>query len=87
MFILRKINGLGIQSNKVIGTDYVLLRKGDGKEFEKTMELEPYFTSLKESIYAFVIFNDGHDVLPLYIDQQNYMMSSDGNTFANLTLK
>lgn len=87
MFILRKITGQGIQSNLCIGTNYVLLRKEDGKEFNDTMELEEYFKSLIDDIYAFITYNDGRDVLPLYKNQQNYIMLSDGKTFSNLTFK
>lgn len=87
MFILRKITRLGIQSNICIGKDYVLIRQEDVKEFEDTMELEDYFKSIIEDIYAFISYNEGKDVLPLYKSQQNYIMLSNGNTFSNLTFK
>lgn len=87
MFILRKITGKGIQSNLCIGKDYVLLREEDGKEFQDTLELEDYFKMLKEDIYAFITYNDGKDVLPLYKSQHNYIMVSDGKTFSNLTYR
>lgn len=87
MFILRKISGQGIQSNLCIGTNYVLIRQDDSKEFNETMNFEEYFVSLKDDIYAFVTYNDGKDILPLFKTQQNYIMLSDGKTFSNLTYK
>lgn len=87
MFVLRKINGKGIQSNLCLGKDYVLLRQEDGEEFNKTVKLEYYFESLRDDIYAFITYNDGKDVLPLYKSQQNYIMLSDGKTFANVTFR
>lgn len=87
MFILRKINGQGIESNLCIGKDYVLIRQEDGKEFNDTMSQEEYFKSLREDIYAFISCDSGKHILPLYKSQQNYIMLSDGKTFSNLTFK
>lgn len=87
MFILRKITSQGIQSNLCIGTNYVLLRQEDGKEFNDTMNSEEYFQRHEDDIYAFLTYNYGKDVLPLYRSQQNYIMLSDGKTFSNLSFK
>lgn len=87
MFILRKINGQGIQSNLCIGSNYCLIREEDGEEFDKTLDIEYYFKSLRDDIYAFISYNDGREVLPLYKSQENYIMTGDGNTFANVTYR
>lgn len=87
MFILRKITGGGIESNLCLGKDYILIRQEDNKEFEETMHLESYFQSLREDIHAFISHSEGKDIIPLYKDQQNYIMTSDGKTFSNLTFR
>jgi hypothetical protein len=87
MFILRKINQQGIQSNLCIGSNYCLIREEDTEEFNKTLDIEYYFKSLRDDIYAFISYNDSREVLPLYKSQENYIMTGEGNTFSNVTFK
>ncbi|RZK73566.1 MAG: hypothetical protein EOO85_17060 [Pedobacter sp.] len=87
MFILRKITGSGVQSNICLNKVYNLIREEDKEEFEKTTSLNDYYQSEKAKIYAFLIYDEGSQIIPLFKAQKNYIMSSDGNTFDNLTYR
>lgn len=51
------------------------------EEFEDKMKDHPSY----DEAYAFICWKDG--VLPLYKEQQNYIVSGNGTTYSNLTYK
>lgn len=87
MFILRKITGSGVQSNICLNKVYNLIREEDTNEFQRTVQLEEWYESDEEKIYAFIVYDEGSKILPLYKAQKNYIMTSDGKNFDNLTYK
>ena len=82
MFTLRKITQSGIEMNFDLGNAYTLVVKERSLEdFNKEMKDHPFYND----IYAFIIYKD--DVLPLYKNQKNYIVSESGKTYDNLTYK
>ena len=86
MFILRKLTQdlsnkhQYSESNEILGDSYTLV--GDHNEaFPLLME---DYNLHEEQIYAFILCKGG-DNIPLYRGMQNYIMTSDGKTFSNLT--
>lgn len=88
MFILRTITTNNIQTNTCLNKLYnLIIAETSQEEFEKTVALEEFYQQHKEKIYAFIIYDEGSKVIPLYKRQMNYIMTSDGKTFHNLTYK
>lgn len=82
MFALRKITKDGLEMNFSLGDSYTLVTKDRSlKEFEDKMKDHPFY----DKAYAFICWKDG--VLPLYKEQQNYIVSGNGTTYSNLTYK
>jgi len=95
MFILRRYSSDGMQINQEIGDCYTLIeREINYEEFSKTFKSvfgKNHVADLDESsdddtknCYAFII---GSSIQPLYKSQRNYIMSSSGKTFDNLSFK
>jgi hypothetical protein len=83
MFVLRKISAEGIQLNFSLGSSYTLVRKDENpKEFERQLGNCPH----PENTYGII---HGENAQPhyLYANHHNFIMASDGKTFANVTLK
>ena len=87
MFILRKINvSKGIETNINLGNRYDLITKEHNpEEFEKTSK--ELYDGVEPIVYGFIIYNDGTNVEDLCCHYYNYLMTGDGKTFANLSLK
>ena len=85
MFILRKITGRdNVEMNFNLGDDYTYITKEINiDEFNKLQSDWNH----NEEIYAFIVYKSGAKTLPLYRAQKNYMMTADGSTFSNLTLR
>lgn len=92
MFVLRKINGSGIQSNICLNKVYNLVNNYDVEQFQRaysafTHGATPTDDCSEEKIYAFIIYDEGSRIEPLYKAQKNFIMMSDGKTFANISYK
>ena len=82
MFALRKISSNGGEINFDLGDYYSLITKERSpEEFEDKMKDHPFYNE----IYAFIIYKD--EMLPLYKNQKNYIVSENGTTYSNLTYK
>lgn len=82
MFILRKyLGGAKEECNTILGNSYNVV-DSNSENWELTMK---DWETFRDEIYLFLIYNDGKDVMPLYKKQRNYIMTSDGKTFSNLT--
>lgn len=86
MFILRRIQSDLTEINTCLGIDYVLvLKEKTREEFDKTICL--WKAEYLENVYGVVTFNEGKSIMPLYNNSQYYIMTSDGKTFSNISLK
>lgn len=94
MFVLRKITGSGIQSNICLNKVYNLIiyhpnvsshKHSNDEEFIRTLELPEFKDLERDKIYGFIIYEEGSKIEPLYKAQKNYIVMSDGNTFANIS--
>ncbi len=84
MFALRRILKDGVEINTCLGEYYVLVRKVENKEeFEKTIKL--WNEEDLENVYAVITYADGSKIMPLYKGSSYYIMSSDGETFDNIS--
>lgn len=82
MFALRKITKDGLEMNFNLGDSYTLVTKDRSpKEFEDKMKDHPFY----DKAYAFIYWKD--EILPLYKNQHNYIVSENGTTYSNLTYK
>lgn len=79
MFILRRISSDGkTEMNFNLGKSYVLISDPERVEREiKELDLMP-------ETYAVIFSNDGKDYYPCFRGQHNYIMCSDGRTFAKI---
>lgn len=85
MFVLRTINQDGIERNQFIGNDYSFFSKEcNEKEFD---ELANAINCDNCECYAFINFYDGGKTVPLYKNCENFIMTSDGATFSNVSFK
>ena len=88
MFVLRKIFGNGIENNFFLGNSYqVLLRENNTIEFNDFKDKVFGRNNDDSECYGFVIGDDIRNPQILWVNQRNYIMSDNGNTFANLTLR
>lgn len=88
MYTLRKITEARRQYNFALGENYQVLDKYDSPEqFKEQMQsyqgikYEPEWV-----IYAFVL-DQKCNVHPLFEKERNYIMTENGNTFSNLSIK
>jgi hypothetical protein len=93
MYTLRKVID-NIQSNQEIGNDYQVVERFLNydefcKAFERThvADLDGTSDNYTKNCYAILTVNGGSSFIPLYMNQQNYIMSDSGKTFSNLTFK
>lgn len=97
MYTLRTIQN-NIQTNECLGKSYHLIeRHTNYDEFCKAFEifhskkhvadLDNESDEFSKQTYAFIIFNNGSDLIPLYKNRRNYIMNESGKTFSNLTFK
>lgn len=86
MYTLRKVVD-NVQSNQNLGIQYQVIEKETNKkEFKKAKEF--FFGEEEEnSCYAIIVCNGGSELIPLYKNQSNYIMTESGKTFSNLTFK
>lgn len=86
MFILRRLTKGKIEANTCLGIEYVIVYSETNKsEFEERVKL--WSASDIKGIYAIIVFNDGSNIMPLYKGSHYYIMTSDGKTFDNVTMK
>jgi len=83
MFILRRITSEGNENNSCLGQDYNFVHNvHHSQEFLRALEASRYDS---DEIYAFIFYDAGERIIPLYKKSTYYMMTDTGNTFANLT--
>lgn len=92
MFILRRITSEGNQVNICLNQSYNLVLKETNKEeFNKAAvawsEGITDYIGIDQTIYGFIIYNDGKDISPLYLPSSYYIMTGNGDTFSNITFK
>lgn len=94
MYTLRRITQEGVEHNSFLGKTYTVVDSRKSLEtFKETGERfwehypkgEPISDEDQET-HAFVTSNEG-EMIPLYKNQQNFIMTSEGKTFANLSFK
>lgn len=95
MFTLRRISGAGIQINQIIGKTYSFISRAANPEqygelfksfFHKdhVPDLDKEADNDTKRCYGFIA---GDITQPLYDSQKNYIMTSDGKTFDNISFK
>lgn len=89
-FILRTHSKqTGVQTNVALGNSYTLVNSEWAvEEFKRTNDSWKA-AELHEpgELYAYILTEDGSDVVPLFKRCFNYVMTGDGKTFANVTFK
>lgn len=96
MFALRKIIE-NTQTNYALGIQYqVVERFVDYEDFkvafkqsfgyEHVADLDDKADNYTKNCYAFISTPD-YELIPLYMNQKNYIMTESGKTFSNLTFK
>jgi hypothetical protein len=83
-FVLRTHDSKGVPSNQSIGHAYVYIDKDrhpeDFQEMRKCLNHDP-----DEKTYGYVSYADGSATRSLFIGQENYIVSENGQTYENLT--
>lgn len=86
MFILRRINSEGVELNTCLGDQYILvLKESNETEFEERTKL--WTKEDKKDLYGVLCYEDGESLMPLYNKSTYYVMTSDGKTFSNISLR
>jgi len=86
------------QHNRILGSDYSLIFREEDYEsfsemYQKTFDsmhvadMDTESNDLSKNTYGFLIYKDGNNTMPLYKNQQNYIMTENGNTFSNISYK
>lgn len=102
-FILRTVFKNGdpknhSEINKYIGDNYQFIhREFNPADFARAFQTcfekphlsddDPKADNFTTETYAFLHYNSGADIIPLYKNQYNYIMTESGKTFANITYK
>jgi len=87
MFILRRIAPDYGEINTELGEYYVKVLKDENKE-QFLSETKEWGDDFRNKIFGVVEFFTDHKVLmPLYNDSKQYIMTSDGHTFDNLSIR
>lgn len=88
MFVLRRVSPRGEQYNSILGKGYTVVYKETNQEaFDNYCKLNPdKVTNLeKKETYAVIVYET--DGMPLYKTDKNYVMTSDGKTFENISFR
>ncbi len=88
-FILRRISGQGAEMTKVLGKSYTLVTIDKSptqflEDFKRLFDREYISNSDDANVFALISNEGGTWIQPLYFNQQNYIMTSDGSTFSKL---
>ena len=87
MFTLRRITSEGLESNQIIGDSYNLInQERNQKQYQETLEMHFQIKEDKD-IYGFIVCKNGTKIMPLYRKNTYFVMISNGETFANVTLR
>lgn len=85
MFVLRRLTSQNVERNTVLGDSYLLIEAERNEEdFKRSLKAWGNLSD-NEDIYAFVSYDEGSKLLPLYIKSTYFIMMSNGQTFANVT--
>lgn len=98
MFILRRITSESNESNTSLGKHYSFVsRETNNENFYRTYSAylgddpdkvtDEFKKSVENEVFAFIISDDGSNLIPLWEKSFYYVMMSDGKTFTNLTYK
>ena len=85
MFVLRRLTSQNAEVNTVLGDSYNLVdSERNPEDFEKSLEI---LKCDRNDVYAFIIYRNGSETLPLYKKSVYFIMMSNGQTFSNITHK
>lgn len=85
MFILRRITHEGGEQNIYLGENYSLVHYvQQAKDFKTNCEILGINNT---DVYGLVFYENGGKQIPLMKESIYYIMSDNGNTFANITNK
>jgi len=79
-----------LETNLIIGDSYKLVTKADNPNdfntFASQFFIEPssQLDLHRENTYAFIIYNHGAGIRPLYRGQDNFIMTDTGKTFSRI---
>ena len=86
MFVLRRITSENVESNTVLGENYILIdAEKNPNDYQKTLKILTW--SEDKDIYGFISHDNGSKTIPLYKKSTYFIMASNGQTFANITNK
>lgn len=94
MYTLRRITQEGVEHNSFLGKTYTVVDsrksletfKETGERFWERYPKHGIVSDEDQETHAFVTTDEG-EIIPLYKNQQNFIMTSDGRTFSNLSFK
>lgn len=97
MYTLRKVID-NVQHNQSIGENYqVIERDSNYNEFRKAYhtlfksehvaDKDTNSDNFTKECYIILIVKSGTEMIPLYKNQKNYIMTESGKTFCNLSYK
>lgn len=89
-FIYRSFDQNNAEFNKVIGSNYRIVKKEISLEEFKIKFKDHFQCDFKENdpdskCYAFLIYEDGKETIALFSDRRNFIMNDSGKTFSNIT--
>ena len=84
MFILRTILTDTRESNAILGHNYKLTQKGDGKFDELLSSYTLVNDKYKDDVFAIITTSEGNEHIPLFGVDRYFIMTESGKTFARL---
>lgn len=74
-----------VEHNEIIGDSYNIIRKeSEPVEFANAAKAHNANHPPDPSTFAFIVYDSGQSIRPLYKKQQNYIMTDTGKTFSNI---
>lgn len=90
MFTLRRITSENLERNTALGESYVFIdSRKNPDDFRKSLVAMKWGESESQNsnIYGFISCQEGSKLIPLYKNSIYFIMSENGQTFANITFK
>lgn len=86
MFVLRRITQNKLEVNTLLDVFYTLILKEKNKE-EFDDRIKQWDEEDLKGVYGLVCVDDTDLIMPLYEDSSYFIMTSQGQTFSNISKK
>ncbi len=85
MYTLRQIKSNGAEFNSALGNDYTVYHIDKSEEIFKEAFKAVFEEDYNNEVKCYAIIYAGKSKFPLYLGDQNYIVTESGKTFSNIS--